>query len=250
MLEDIAIGVGLFGLLLFSLEAGFRAGRRSLDESEASSIGQVGAIQGAVLGLLGLLLAFSFAAAGARFLERQDLIVQEANAIGTAFLRASLLDEPHRTELRGALQRYTEHRVALSAQLREGLPDGALDEVERLQGKIWRAAEEGVTARPVTMLAVLSPVNDVIDMHSTRIAASRKHLPSLVIWLLIACSVVAIAVIGYGSGLGGRRRAPLTVALVALVGTCLWITFDLDLPRSGFLKLSDAPLATLRFESW
>src|SRR5262245_40267492 len=235
--------------LLLVQEAGFRAGRRAIRARDTEMKSQVGPIQGAVLGLLGLLLAFSFAAAGARFLERQDLIVEEANAIGTASLRADLLDEPQRSELRAALKRYTAHRLEVSATLRRGVDPSALSEVERLHERIWSAAVAGVSVRPASTLAVLAPVNEVIDMHATRLAASRKHLPSLVLGLLIACSALAIAVIGYGCGMGGRRRAPMTVALALLIGVGLWITVDLDRPRAGLMQLSDAPLAALRFDA-
>src|SRR5690349_19761567 len=103
VLLDALVLVGLVLVLLASLELGFRAGRRPRDQ-DARAAGQVGVIQGAMLGLLGLLLAFSFAAAGSRFLERQSYIVAEANAIGTAHLRADVLREPHRAELRTALK--------------------------------------------------------------------------------------------------------------------------------------------------
>jgi hypothetical protein len=249
VLEDLLIAAALFGLLIVSLEAGFRAGRRAARAEAARASGQVGAIQGAVLGLLGLLLAFSFAAAGARFLERQDLIVQEANAIGTASLRADLLDEPHRSELRAALKRYTEHRIEISAGLRGSVDPSALSEIERLHARIWSAALAGVEARPPSTLAVLPPVNEVIDLHATRLAAGRKHLPGLVLGLLIACSALALAVIGYGGGMGSRRRVPLTLSLVLLIGTALWITVDLDHPRGGLMQLSDAPLEALEFDA-
>ena len=245
VIEDLSTCVGLFALLLVSLEAGFQRGRRAAGEAEAASSAQVGTVQGALLGLLGLLLAFSFAAAGGRFLERQDLIVEEANAIGTSFLRADLLDEPQRSELRDALWRYTEHRIQTSANLRKPPDPAVLAEIDRLHQRLWRAAVAGVTARPVAMLAVLPPVNEVIDLHSTRLAAARKHLPSLVLGLLIASSALAIGVIGYGFGLGGRRRAPLSLPLVLLIGAALWITIDLDRPRAGLMQLSDAPLEAL-----
>jgi hypothetical protein len=248
VVEDLLIAVALFGLLLLSLEAGFRLGRRTARKADAQVSGQVGAIQGALLGLLGLLLAFSFGAAGTRFLDRQDLIVREANAISTAFLRADLLDEPQRAELRAALKRYTEHRLAASANLRPGLDPSVLAEVERLQAHIWRAAVAGVAARPEFALAILGPVNEVIDLHALRLAAGSKHLPPLVLGVLIACSALATSVIGYGCGLGGRRRAPMTVSLALLIGAALWITIDLDHPRAGLLQLSDAPLAALKFE--
>jgi hypothetical protein len=249
VIYDLLVAAGLFGMLFAALEVGFRAGRRAAHAADPGASGQVGAIQGAVLGLLGLLLAFSFAAAGSRFLERQDLIVMEANAIGTAFLRADLIDELHRSGLRDSLRRYTEQRIALSARLRQGISPADQAEIESLHAQIWSAAVAGVTARPATMLAVLAPVNEVIDLHSTRLGAGRKHLPFLVLGLLIACSAIAIGVIGYGCGLGGRRRAPLTGALAILIGTGLWITIDLDHPRAGLMQLSDAPLQALRFET-
>jgi hypothetical protein len=248
VLQDLMIAAGLFALLFVALEFGFRAGRRAAGGPVAPGGGQVGTIQGALLGLLGLLLAFSFAAAGGRFLERQDLIVREANAIGTAWLRADLLDEPHRAELRTALKDYTAYRVRLSELIRTGIAEDALEEVDDQHAHLWRTAIEGVRARPDTMLGVLPPLNDVIDLHSTRLAAGRKHLPALVVGLLISCSCLAIAVIGYGTGMGGRRQFLLTAALTVLIGASLWITIDLDHPRAGLLQLSDAPLRSLRFD--
>lgn len=249
LLEDLAIAFGLFALLLAALEAGFQRGRRSLQDRDDGSSAQIGSIQGAILGMLGLLLAFSFAAASARFLERQDLIVREANAIRTSYLRADLLDEPQRSELRAALQSYTEHRIAVFAGRPGGVDPGALAEVERLHERIWRGAVGGVTGRLAVAQAVLTPINDVIELHATRLAAARKHIPGLVLALLIACSALALAVIGYGSGLGGRRRVPLTLSLALLISAALWITIDLDYPRRGLIRLSDAPLQQLHFEA-
>ncbi len=248
MLQDLMVAVALLGVLLLSLEAGFRGGRRAASQRDPGAGDQVGAVQGAILGLLGLLLAFSFAAAGGRFLERQDLIVQEANAIGTSFLRADLLGEPYRSELRAALERYTAHRIEITSGDARALSASALAEVEHLHARIWSAASGGVAARRDAMLAVLTPVNEVIDLHASRLAASRKHIPGLVLGLLIVCSGLALAVIGYGCGLGGSRRAPMTMSLALVIGAALWTTIDLDYPRAGLLRLSDAPLEDLKFD--
>ena len=130
--EDVGVAVALLIAVIVALDAGFRAGRRAARaEQRAEPDGQVGAIQGAVLGLLGLLLAFSFAAAGSRFIERQDLIAREANAIGTSWLRADLLAEPHRSELRAALEAYTAQHIAVSASLAYGLDPAILAEILR-----------------------------------------------------------------------------------------------------------------------
>ena len=102
--------------------------------------------------------------------------------------------------------------------------------------------------KPSATLPVLNPINDVIDLHSVRLAAFRKHLPMPVLALLLACSALAVGVIGYGSGLGGRRGAPFTVPMVILIASAMYITIDLDYPRAGMLTLSDEPLRSLRFE--
>ena len=249
VLFNLGIAGSLLGLLLVALEVGYRRGRRAVALHDVASSAQVGAVQGALLGMLGLLLAFSFAAAGGRFLERQDMIVAEANAIGTAWLRADLIDEPARSELRSALRDYTAHRIAIASSSRSQLGEADHAEVERLHARVWQSAVAGVGARPEAMLAVLNPVNEVIDLHSTRFYAAQKHIPALVLVLLIASSVLAIGVIGYGCGVAGRRSIAMTVPLTFVIGVALWVTIDLDYPRRGLLQLSDAPLASLRFDA-
>jgi hypothetical protein len=244
VLTAAAILVGMAA----SLEVGFRVGRRRAATPREERGSQLGAIQGAVLGLLGLLLAFSFAGAATRFMERQDLIVEEANAIGTSFLRADLLEEPQRSELRAALKAYTEHRIGVSTNLSHGVDLSALAEVDRLHARIWRAARDGVARAPQLAVPVLTPINEVIDLHTLRINAGRKHLPWLVTTLLVACSLLAVATIGLGCGMEGRRLSPLTWSLVLLISSTLWITYDLDHPRMGLLQLSDVALRELKFD--
>ena len=250
MLLDLMIAPGLLILLFIAQEVGVRAGlrKRAAAEAGGAAAGQVGAVQGAVLGLLGLLLGFSFAGAATRFLERQDLITTEANAIGTAYLRADLLGQPHQAALKAALKDYTLHRVVLSKNFRGGISSERHAEFEAFHARIWNAAREGVVANVAIAQVMLPPVNDVIDTHSLRIAAGRKHLPPQIVGLLIGCSVIAMAVMGYGSGLSGKRATLLLSSLILLIGTALWTTIDLDHPRSGLIQLSDAPLEMLKFE--
>jgi hypothetical protein len=246
-LGELAIGAGLLVALLVAVEAGYRVGRRrAADADSPPSGGQVGAIQGAMLGLLGLLLGFSFAGAASRFIERQDLIVQEANAIGTAYLRADMIPEPNASQVRQVLAEYVAHRLEASKHLAEGLPPNFQAEIAAYHARLWGAAKDGVLARPEMAVAVLDPVNEVIDLHSTRLAAGRKHLPKVVLGLLVACSLLSMAVLGYGCGIGGGGRWPwLNGALAILIAAALWTTIDLDHPRAGLIRLSDAPLQEL-----
>lgn len=245
LLFEMLIAAGLLLGLLVSLEAGFRVGLRAKESREVPEAGQLGAVQGSILGLLGLLLGFSFAGAAGRFMERQEYIVQEANAIGTAFLRADLIDEPHRSDLQQALADYTAFRVEASKTIQFGLSEDTEAMVAELHARIWHAARSGVTENDGTMVVVLGPVNEVIDLHALRVGASRRHLPGLVLGLLIGCSSLAIAVIGYGCGLTGRRHSLMTVSLTILICTALWTTIDLDHPRVGIIRLDDRPLTEM-----
>ncbi|MFO0830019.1 MAG: hypothetical protein U0572_17895 [Phycisphaerales bacterium] len=247
--DELLIAVALFALLGGAFEVGFRAARRRVADGEKRAVPEIGAIQGAILGLLGLLLAFCFSAASARFLDRQDWISREANAIGTAALRAELLPAPHGARLHDTLRRYTEHRLDAARRIVQGIDPADADEIAGLHAEIWSAALDGVNARPDAMVPVLNSVNEVIDIHAMRVAAGRKHVPWLVMGLLIACSALAMGVTGYGCGVTGKRRAPMTLSLAALIGAALWITLDLDHPRAGLLQLSDAPLRELRFDA-
>jgi len=244
MPSEIVIAAVIVAILLVGLECGFRLGRRT--RSDAGT--QVGTIQGATLGLLALLLGFSFAGAAARYMERQDLIIQEANAIGTAFLRAELLPEPARSALQNSLAEYVDHRITVSQKLRHGLSAEDKAKVLQFHADIWKAASEGVAAQPTAIMPVLNPVNEVLDLHASRVAAARKHLPSLVMVLLVVCSLLAMAVIGYGCGVGGRRSFAITGPLVILIAAALWTTIDLDYPRAGLIRLDDYPLMELNLK--
>ena len=247
ILQDISVAVGILLVTAAFARSGVSAWATRGWRGRHTGGAQVGAVQGAILGLLGLLLGFSFAAAGSRFIERQDLIVQEANAIGTAYLRADLLAEPFRSELKDALKTYTEYRVQATGRLRYGFADADAAAIDQQHARMWRAGIAGVTDRPATMVSVLPPLNDVIDLHSTRLYAGMKHLPGIVMGLLIVSSMLAVGVIAYGCGPSGSRRASLTVPLAIVIGVALWVTIDLDRPRAGFIRLNDTPLQSLKF---
>lgn len=241
----IGIPLAIIVTLLFAVELGYRFGKRRMRAFPAEQKIETGSIQGAMLGLLGLLLGFSFAGASGRFIERQDLISEEANAIGTAYRRADLLDEPHSTELKAALLGYLAHRVEMSRTLGSALSADAARQVAADHDRIWAATTAGVAARPATTVVVVSVVNDVLDLHDYRIAAGRKHLPGLVLTLLGACSVLTLAVMGYASALGRHRNTLMIAAIAVLVGASLWTTVDLDWSRTGLIRVSDVALEDL-----
>jgi hypothetical protein len=200
-------------------------------------------IQGATLALLGLLLGFSFSGASSRFIERQDLIVREANAIGTAYLRADLLPVSERDQLRSALRAYGTMRLALAQ--REASGRGAADahqEVAAQQMAIWGIVIRGVEKRPDASQLVAPPVNDLIDLLAARDAATRRHVPIPVMITLWVCAAVSLGSVGYGIGRAGRTIGTQAVLLGVLICASIAVTIDLDYPMRGFIQLDMEPL--------
>ncbi len=242
----VAIAAGVLGGLCLVCEASFRLGHRRQRRGEGVPE-QLGTVQGAALGLLSLLLGFSFAGAGGRFIERQDLIVSEANAIGTAYLRADLLAEPYRTELRESLGRYIATRIELFETVDPTQFAAVRAASEALHADFWASAVAGVKAQPSPVTGMVIPaLNEVIDLHTARIAAIVRRLPPLVLAVVLACAAIAIAVIGYGSGLSGRPNRALSTGLAVTIAVVVYITIDLDYPRRGLLQISQEPMTALR----
>ena len=185
MLDFLPIQLGIvFGLLAamaMALEAGFQFGHRDSLRHTESTPGQVGAIQGAALGLLGLPPRFTSAGAASRLIERQALIAHEANAIGTASLRAEMLNEPYASQARQPHSEHVQHPKHVPKQLPAGqMPDVNTTNAE-LHTRMWRAASDGVRQKPAMSVVVLNSINEVIDLHSLRVYAGLKHLPLIIV---------------------------------------------------------------------
>lgn len=241
-------------LLLFLVavtELGHRRGlaifrRRSGDEAAPA----IGAIQGAVLGLLGLLLAFTYSYVASRADNRRAAVVEEANAIGTAYLRCDLVPEPQSGQMRRALREYCALRIVPEHMtLRSETLAAALRRSEALQVEFWSAAVTGVerrAPRPTDGL-VISAMNDVIDMHGRRLAAARDRLPGVILAMLILVAGVSMVLTGHSSGTSGRRYALLNWTLAIIVSGVVYVIIDIDHPRSGLIQISQASLEeTLR----
>lgn len=240
---DVGTPVGLLVVLYAARGIGNWIGFRQ-KPSEADS--QLATVQGATLALLGLLLGFAFAGAAGRFIERQDIIVQEANAIGTAYLRTQLLGAPYGGVLRKELRTYADDRLALFRELDLDQAKKIMERIEADHARIWEAARTSVLHEPATMLLVLPPVNDLIDMFAVRNAATVRHLPITVLALLIVAAAISLATIGYGRGLERKRSSWSSGALSFLIATSLWVTIDLDYPRLGLIRINDAPLVAVQ----
>lgn len=231
-------------LIIAGFEIGYRLGLGGTGEDEEFKK-QIGVIRSATLAMLAFLIGFSFSGAASRYVDRMDLVVKEANAIGTADLRTSALPEPQRSEFRAQLRQYTADRIALLNAYGGDEIKRRIDKATASQGAMWTTAFSGVKDNPPRMRFVLPPLNDVIDLHTTHLASARRHIPTEVVILLFVNATLAFAPVGYGNG-QIRRRFPVLGTMYAIViATSFFVTIDLDRPRYGFIRVNQAPLVDL-----
>ena len=247
--SETLISVVLFALLLLSAEVGYRLGRRKRARFEDAAKSQVGTIQGAILGLLGLLLGFSFAMAASRFEVRKQMVIEESNAIGTAALRSQLLPAPQREDAAALFRSYVDARLRWS-QSRQGRGEaaGLGEEVERLQGELWALAVNVAAkdTRSVTIGLFVQSLNDALDSTARHEAALKNHVPESVLFLLFLASITAVGVMGFGVGLAGDRAAGVVLSLSFLIALVILVIVDLDRPYRGLLKVGQQSMLELR----
>ncbi|HYI97562.1 MAG TPA: hypothetical protein VEX68_28750, partial [Bryobacteraceae bacterium] len=224
------------------LEIGRRIGIRRRSEDPDGATAGLGAVDGAIFGLMGLLLAFTFSAATSRLDKRRDLIVQEANDIGTAYLRLDVLPAERQPALRDLFRRYVDSRLAVYRALPNvEAAQAKLKESQQIQGEIWTqavAATKNVEGNsiPATTL-VLSSLNQMIDVTTTRTVAMQTHTPPI-IFVLLAVMVLAAALLsGFGMA-GGKVRSLLhMIAFPLLMTIIIYVIIDIEYPRIGFIRL-------------
>jgi hypothetical protein len=238
----------LFVLMLLATEAGVQFGARARARWSDEETTYIDFIQGGVLGLLSLLLGFTYALAADRHDARTELQVSEANALGTAYLRAGLVADPSRSELRRILRQY----VDVAAQTDDMIDDRVkvkegLQRAERAMQILWLAGVRSIEGREPTEAdsLLLQSLNDVIDLHEQRIAAFEYRVPQVILLLLFFLSVASLALTGYGIGLNGGRKFFLTTGVAILVAAVLLVIIDLQHPQQGFIRVSQKSMIRL-----
>jgi hypothetical protein len=233
-------------LMLFLAEVGHRFGAAARRRN-AEAAGGHSNIQGAVLGLLGLLLGFSFAMAVGRHDTRRALAVEEANSIGTTWLRAEFLGEKHGAEARDLLRRYTEHHLkAYRTADKPATFRSHMDESTAIQNQLWMIASKAAAEKPDAVTAsFITTLNETIDLQTSRLAASRNHVPGAVWLLLFIVAGCGAWASGYGSGTGGDRSIFSQVVFPLLIAVVITLIADIDRPLRGMIGVSQKPLEEL-----
>jgi hypothetical protein len=245
-----ALGL-LLGMVLM-MEVGRRVGVRRLAADPQAALSGTGAVGGAVFGLLGLLVAFTFSGAAARCDARRELIVSETNAIGTAYLRLDLLPESAQAPLRDLFRQYVDCRIETYRKL----PDLALAKAElarsaKLQGEIWRrAVAAGKTEGSPTsaMMLVVPALNEMFDITTTRMMATELHPPSVVFVLLFGLALATALLAGFD--MSGRKSLSWlhVIGFAAVTASAVYVISDMEYPRLGLLRVEafDHALVDLR----
>jgi hypothetical protein len=243
-LISLLLAGGLFLSMLALIEVGRRIGIAKLARDPDGLSKGIGASEAAIFGLLGLVIAFTFSGAAARFEGRRQLITDEVNAIGTAYLRIDVVPNDARQELRDLFRRYLDLRISTYSNVDD------LSEVERrmaetttLQNTVWTKAIEAcrrpdVIGRPEVLL--VPALNQMFDITTTRKAATLNHPPPAIYMLLGALSLVGSLLIGYGSSTNKHRARLHAVVFAAITSLSIFMIIDLEFPRLGFIRVDSA----------
>jgi hypothetical protein len=239
ILNLLTIGL-LFCAMLALQHVGYRLARRTrqTDESDGAKSGS-SAAEGAVYGLLGLLIAFTFSGASTRYDARRQLVVEEANAIGTAWLRLDILTPSAQAPLRDLFKQYVDARLDIYRA--SAVEQRAAARTAELQREIWARAvatanEMGQVA-PYTVL--LPALNDMFDITTTRAEARHLHPPVAVFIMLGVLTLIGSLFAGYGMATGPHTRAH-TIGFAAVLALALFVIVDFEFPRWGLIRVNAA----------
>jgi hypothetical protein len=256
MLEETFTNMFVNGWLVFSsvtlllialAHAGYRSGASFRQRNTEVAENHSGSVQGAVLGLLGLLLGFSFAMSVGHYDDRCKLIVEEANSIQTSWQRADFLPPPHNQQVKDLLKRYTELKMqAFDEAENEEIVAQVRKEITQIRRSLWdhTAAATLKIPTPVTLSFVTS-LNETLDIDVSRKAAIGSRIPGVVWLLMLVVAGCGAWSSGYGSGAGGLRSLFNQYVFPALIGIVITLVADIDRPTKGLVSMDQEPFEDL-----
>lgn len=242
-----AVFVGTFAVVVISIFLGYKIGANNRKRNGDGVEGPIGSVVGATLGLLAFMLAFTFGLTANRYDSRKEILVDEVNAIGTAFLRTDFLVEPYRTQIRGLFRDYVDLRTAWIKEP-ERLQD-MIAESEAIQDRIWSLSVEAVAKTPNQEItsAYIESLNEVIDLHTKRvIVALMYRIPTLIWYALIFVTVLAMGAVGYQFGVTGGRSILISLLLALTFSAVIYLIADIDRSLGGAISVSQKPMIELQ----
>jgi hypothetical protein len=242
-LSSWQLGLFVFAVVLSAAALGVLAGRFLRASSERHRE-PIGVLQGALLGIVGLILAFGLSLAVGRYQDRRADVVTEANTIGTTYLRAQTIAEPQRTASLALLRSYNDLAIRVTYEVPGHAAIRATSTQQaRLQRRLWRLAGQSLNARPRDSAPRLDvdSLNDMIDQQTVRLSGLNNRVPAAVLWLELLGAAVALGLLALHLSLLGRGLVPIVSAAV-IVSFLVLVTFDLDRPTRGLIQVPATPL--------
>lgn len=230
-------------LVLLAIEFGFRMGGYRKDQRDKEGNNQVVSMTGAHLGLLAFILAFSFSMSAGHFGKRKELLLEEVNAIETAYLRAELIPEPHRSQIKSLLADYSVARAASSEAIARVIKDS-----EAIHGKIWNVVELLSQKDKLTVMdsLLVQAINEVIDLHGKRLYAGLNSRIPINIWVaLYVILILSMVGMGFSMGLSGKRNTISSMSLALSFSMVMFVIADLDRPTSGLVHTDQSLMINL-----
>ena len=251
LLDSLPI-VGVFiAFVVFTMlcyEAGFRLGRWWQDREPGEQEGPTGFLVGSLLALLAFLLAVTMGMASDQFDRRRAVVLDEANSIGTTYLRAGYLPASASIQIRELLREYVPLRIVVTDVEAVDLA-ADIQRSHEILSQLWAISEDvaRTTDQGDLVSLYLDSLNETIDLNESRIIAGLyARVPETVVLLLVLGSALSLVMVGYSAGLTRRRSLISAVVLVVALGAVITIVVDLDRPREGFIEVSQQPLIDLQ----
>jgi hypothetical protein len=236
------------GLLVFAVIGGVSAlgtlAGRYLQRHSESYREPIGALQGALLGVVGLILAFGLSLAVGRYENRRADVVTDANTIGTAYLRAQTIPEPQRSRSLALLRSYNDLAIRITYEIPGSAAIRATTAQQgRLQQALWRLAGESLNDYPIASAPRLyvDSLNEMIDQQTVRLSGLNNRVPGAVLWLELLGAGLALGLLALYLSVLGKGLVPIVAAAV-VVSFLVLVTFDLDRPTRGLIKIPATPL--------
>ena len=249
-INSIVIALLLFVAIIAANELGIYFGEKFERKADDDAKSQSSSIQGGILGMLALIIGFSFSMSVSRYDNRAIEEVAEANAIGTAMLRTQLLPDPEGFTADSLMKLYIDHRIA-SVKIdvtQENQRMELLERTKELQQHIWQVAMTAAekTPNPVTTGYFVTSINDMIDAQGKRNDVLQRSLPELIYYLMFVIFIFASLFTGYVSGLGKNNPRVPTIIMGFLISLMIFVIIDLDRPRRGIIEVKQDSMEALK----
>lgn len=233
-------------IMVAALVGGYYSARARQKDKETGSDRGVGAVAGATLGLMALLMAFVVGFGVNVWNERRDLVVSEANAIGTTYLRAGYLEEPYKSDSRALLLEYADQRVAA---MQPGNLEAAKARSEEIHSELWVIVEDlvgdGNTA--ATFGLYVSALNEVIDLHTERVNMGLYvRIPPFLVIAVLVIAVLSLFLVGMQMGYTERRSLLAPIVMVLVLSSVVYVIVDMDRAIEGLFQVPWQALVDLQ----